>query len=588
MFSYIWSNNSNIESLPEFNSQYIINSVVPVIWLEHCLECAMPLCYSSCKMFEDRGDGRCRRFNNGTALYKNLSSATLGATIEFRRWAKLEAVVRTSKHVSLETIAKDERLFNSIAGVVEKLCRYLSWNWHRPSRLIENYFDEVFIPKQMKVKKQAESLSGLLVIAYNHETSPKTVHFELKQKGVPILHTSITLKPGWNETLFECSLPNNDMLSLADLYMDNDETAKITFQTLDFVNAGYKLSKRPAKKVKCVAWDLDNTMWKGVIGDDGKNGVQPFEHSMNLVKKLDEMGIIQTVISKNEFGIAWSKLKDLGLSEYFLYPAINWNPKSQNLQSIANALNINIDTFAVIDDSLFERQEIKKMLPQVRTYDVIEVDDLLTKPEFDIPITSESKNRRYSYQIEAQRKHILSSWEGDYDSFLKECEINLELRVPINEDDQHRCFELIQRSNQYNVTRDRRSESYINAVVNDSNFRPYSFRVSDKFGNYGIVGFANFEIVENDLYLRDFVMSCRVAKKSVERAFFSHITSLLKDDQTLYIKIEKTDRNNPIRTELKNLGMKVISDTNKELDLSFTKGKTVPIVCDTIHIQTIN
>lgn len=147
MFSYIWSDNSKVEILPDYNSRYLVQSVVPVIWLEHCLECAMPLCYSSCKMYEDRGDGRCRRFNNGTSFYKASNSITSGATIEFRRWSKLEAVVRTTRGVSLNTISKVENCFNRLAAIVEKPCRWFSWKWHRPSRVIQNYFDDIFIPQ---------------------------------------------------------------------------------------------------------------------------------------------------------------------------------------------------------------------------------------------------------------------------------------------------------------------------------------------------------------------------------------------------------------------------------------------------------
>lgn len=585
MFSYIWSDNSKVESLPEYSSRYVINGVIPVIWLEHCLECAMPLCYKSCGMFEDRGDGRCRRFNNGTSMFKSPQSPTSGATVEFRRWGKLESVIRTDKQVSITTVAKDERRFNRFAAAVEKPCRWLSWKWHRPSRLIENYFDEIYIPKQMKPMAHVSSLSGLLVVAYNHESSAIILHFDLKRHGASILHAAIRLEPGWNENLYELSLPDNGEKTLADIYVDNDRTAKITFRTLDFVNAEYKLSKKPASKVKCVAWDLDNTMWKGVIGDDGKDGVIPFEKSMRLVKKFDEMGLIQTVTSKNEYDIAWDKLKELGLSEYFLYPAINWNPKSKNLKGVADALNINIDTFAVIDDSEFERHEIKQTLPQVRTYDVVEIDGLLERPEFDVPITSESKNRRLSYQTEARRKTILSMWEGDYGSFLKECEICLELWTPKETADQERCFELIQRSNQYNVTLDRRSEEYLHDIVESSDYKTYALHVSDKFGNYGIVGFASFEIISDDYCLRDFVMSCRVAKKSIEKAFFSFVTDQLGEGRVLFVSVEKTERNNPLRTEFKNLGMKIEKDDDKILELSFRKGESAPIVCDTIRIE---
>ncbi len=586
MFSYLWSDNARQETISGYDASYSVKSVMPVLWLEHCLECAMPQCYKSCGMYEDRGDGRCRRFNNGTSLFESPYSPTPGASVEFRRWAKLEAAVRTDKCVSLQEISRAERIFNKVAAIVERPCRWLSWKWHRPSRLIQNYFDQVYIPKRMKALEQNEPVSGLLVVAYNHSSSLKTLHFELKQEGVSLLHTSLPLQPGWNETLYECSLPKRPgPVTYADIYVDNDETAKITFQTLDFVHADNKSTAKPAKKVKCVAWDLDNTMWKGVIGDDGKDSVIPSEQAVDLVKKLDDMGVIQTIVSKNEFDVAWDKIKDLGLAEYFLYPAINWTPKSQNLRGIAEALNINIDTFAVIDDSEFERHEISQALPQVRTYDASEIASLLSRPEFDIPITAESKHRRLSYQTEAKRKTMLSSWNGDYDGFLKDCKIILELFTPTEAADQQRCFELIQRSNQYNITQDRRSEDYIPSIVNNPAYRVFALRVSDKFGHYGIVGFSSFEILDNTYFLRDFVMSCRVAKKSVEKAFFAYIASLLNDGQTISISVEKTDRNNPLRAELKHLGLNLELENATVLNLTYKQGETAPIICDTIKVK---
>ena len=96
-------------------------------------------------MFEDRGDGRCRRFDNGTQLYQDKSPVR-GATIEFRRWAKLEAVLRKISFVTPHENTSKEKCFNRIAAIVEKPCRWFGWSWHRPSRLIENYFDALYIP----------------------------------------------------------------------------------------------------------------------------------------------------------------------------------------------------------------------------------------------------------------------------------------------------------------------------------------------------------------------------------------------------------------------------------------------------------
>lgn len=574
MFSYIWSNNSRIEQLPDFKTNYVVNYILPVIWLEHCMECAMPLCYRTCGMFEDRGDGRCRRFENGTQLYQDKSPVR-GATIEFRRWAKLEAVLRKISFVTPHENTSKERCFNRIAAIVEKPCHWLGWSWHRPSRLIENYFDEQYIPYTMSKKSIVADLSGLYIVAYNHENASKTVHFELKQRGKSIFHTSFTLTSGWNENLIDVVIPELSKHCLADIYIDNDETAKITFRYLDFVNASRVESKQPAKKVKCVAWDLDNTIWEGVIGDDGPDSVKVRQEVVEIIKSLDERGIIQTVVSKNEFDIAWNKLKDLSLDQYFLYPAINWGRKSQNLQSIAKELNINIDTFAVLDDSEFERNEISNALPQVRVYDSItEINSILNRSEFDVPVTEDSRKRRLTYQIDSQRKNILASWSGSYDDFLSSCEIQMEIFEPVNILDQQRCLELIQRSNQYNLSRDRRSDGYIQELVHDKNKKALAYKVSDKFGNYGIVGFCSFEISSGCYTMKDFVMSCRVAQKHIEKTILGAVVNQMNDGDSLIISLEKTDRNAPLQSELKKLPFEILVDDEYSLKLKFIAGSS--------------
>lgn len=567
MFSYLWSDNSYVEDLPSFSSSFVVSDVIPVVWMEHCMECAMPLCYHSCDMFVDRGDGRCRRFVNGTSMYVSDKFHTMGATVDFKRWAKLQASIRTRKTVPVNKVINKERQFNKVAGVIEKFCRFVSWKWHRPSRMIESCFDRWYIPCIMSANVGKVDTCGLLITVYNHEAKDRTIHFELKNVKQVVYHRSLLLRHGWNEFLLDCVVPDDNYEYIALIYMDNDEMAKLTFQTLDFVIATQKTAKSHAEKVKCVAWDLDNTMWTGVIGDDGADGVIPNPDSLSLVRELDKMGILQTIVSKNEYDIAWNKLTDMGIAEFFLYPAINWGRKSQNLISIAKELNINIDTFAVIDDSEFERNEISSALPQVRVLDIKDIKSILNKPEFAIPVTDESKHRRQSYITESHRKAILASWSGNYNEFLRDCEIKLELFTPVEVEEQKRCLELIHRSNQYNITKNRRGTDYIPTIIKDNNYKIYAFRVFDKFGSYGIVGFSSFEIMNDNWYLRDFVMSCRVAQKTIEKSFFEYIATKLGKNHSVFINVEKTDRNLPIRRELSNLSVKVLKDDDSILSL---------------------
>lgn len=588
MYSYINSSRDNSIRIPEYQNNFNIQSIIPILWLEHCTECAMPLCYKTCSMYVDRGDGRCRRFINGIVPFKHPKMKVYGATIEFKRWSKLECCLHSDKLVRYQKISLIEKFFNRLGKAIDIPCRMLNWKWHRPSRVYETIFDKYIIRRIKGIQNLQES--GFLMTVFNHEKYEKRIHFEILLNNHTIFHKVFILKSGWNEHFTKVRLPeilNNHCL--ARIYMDNDETGCLTFQTLDFINSDYSTSNaKPAEKVKCVAWDLDNTLWYGIIGDDGKDNVIPRNEALSLIKKLDEKGIIQTIVSKNEFNIAWEKIKELGLEDYFISPAINWGTKSESIKQISQELNINVDTFAVLDDSIFERNEISASLPQVRVYDSLtELDKILSYPEFDIPVTLESKKRRISYLTETRRKNVLASWDGNYTDFLASCKIELRIFTSINELEQMRCYELIQRSNQYNISQNRRDNTYINKIIHDPKYKVYAFSVKDKFGDYGIVGFSSFINENNEWIMQDFVMSCRVAQKMIEQTFIWYISSIMNEGENLIINISKTSKNSPLQEAIKNIGLNVVKDEEDFLVLKYSAGRDKEIVNNNI-IQVIN
>lgn len=578
MYSNIWNYNKQEYKIPEYHSKYEVKAVLPMIWLEHCVECSMPLCYKTCQLFEARLDGRCSRFANGIQPLILRGQKLKGATIQFKRWAKLEAILPYGLYgVDYDKVVRIEEVFNKTSALLENLSSLIfrHWHWHRPSRVFESLFERFLIFHKFSMQNP---LSGFLAVIYNHEAVEKKVHMEIIQKEKTIFHKSLTLCLGWNEfyiPISDIALHANTQ-SLVRLYFDNQDYGTLSFKYLDFVSLKTEINQElrtsPASKIKCVAWDLDNTLWDGIIGDIGPQGVHIKSDSILMIKRFDEMGIIQTIVSKNNFDLAWEKIKEIGIDEYFLYPAINWGRKSQSLLSIAKELNINIDTFAVIDDSSFERMEISKTLPQVRVFDIKELDSLLNRPEFNIPITTESSKRRSSYIIDSKRKNILASWSEDYDAFLKSCDLKMSVFKPFTMEDIDRCLELLQRSNQYNVSRLKRDSEYLKIILNDNPYKSFCYTVKDRYGDYGIVGFASFEIKENDIYIRDFVMSCRVAQKKVERAFLNYVINRFPLRSSIYIIIEKTDRNMPLCNELKKMPFNILEENIKKLSLMYQKG----------------
>ena len=577
MFNYIWNNHHHNVTLDIYSSKYEVIGIVPILWDEHCVECAMPFCYGNCAKFKARRDKRCLRFDNGIEPVDFSNGVLRGATISFREWAKLEGdLPKFLNCIDLHKMDKIDKRFNKIAQTLESLSQIVQWGeWKRPSRFIMQYWERYYFYPSRMSRDNKQVADGFLATMYNHESRLKKIHVEIyedNQTRKTFFHKAMILTPGWNEDftpLIDMNISNENRCRIK-VYFDGNEKGILTFKMLDFVQIKQNISVgQPAKKVKCVAWDLDNTLWEGVIGDAGQDGVVVKQDSMALIKRLDEMGVIQTITSKNNFDLAWQKIVSLGLGDYFIYPAINWGRKSQSMIAIAKGLNINIDTFALIDDSAFERDEVRFALPQTRQYDVSEINSILSYPEFDLPITEESKNRRQSYMIEAKRKNILSSWAGDYDAFLKECNLKMQVFTPSSEEDISRCAELLQRSNQYNISRNRHDAVYIAEALKSELYRPLSYIVSDKFGNYGIVGFCCFKMIDGGWQLVDFVMSCRVAQKKVERALFKYVTATMKKEEILSLVVEKTDRNMPLCDELRKLPFENLADNQDVLKMQY-------------------
>lgn len=566
MYSYIWNTSSLIKN--DFNTSFQIESLVPLMWREHCLECAMPLCYKTCDLYSPRMDKRCLRFDKGIVPVSYKDNKIKGAEISFRRWAKLQSNITAKLVVSdLEKSGSKEKKYDTIGNFVRKCCDII-----HQYRMCQVYASlaERFNTRLLK-KSKGDTANFFLAVVNNKESKDLTLQLEIVSDNQSIFKTSFLLNPGWNEysiPIVEMNLPSElSKENYLRAYLSNDETGILQFRYFDFVKLSTKDEPQPAKKVKCVAWDLDNTLWDGVIGDVGKENVKLNRKAVELIKQLDERGIIQTIVSKNTYEVVWPFLEELSISEYFIYPAINWGRKSRSMLSISKELNINIDTFALIDDSSFERLEVKTELPQVRVYDVAEIENLLIRQEFDVIVSPETKARRASYQTEARRKTISASWDGDYDSFLKSCEMKMKLFTPTETNGMERCLELINRSNQYNISGIRYTKEEFEKLLSNKNFKCFGISVSDKYGDYGIVGFASVFKEERRLQIKDFVMSCRVAQKKVERAFVNSIICDNKELEELVVELKKTDRNLPLQEEFKKMDLIVDEDSKDYLKL---------------------
>ncbi len=419
-----------------------------------------------------------------------------------------------------------------------------------------------------------------VVECHSADPQPFRLILELMRHQVVSFRHAFEIRAGPNyHTLPAASfgfLGVQDHCKLA-IYPDNDQERRLVFTWLDFVKyaggapvptlpAG--TAAAPAAKVKCVAWDLDNTLWQGILAEASPESLAARPEMLAAIRQLDERGILQTVVSKNNYDDAWPVIQRLGLQDCFLYPAINWGPKSENLRQIAKRLNINIDTFALVDDSPFERAEVAAALPMVRTYTDQQAGQLCSLPEFDVPITDMSRQRRRSYLVEMQRHHARESFQGDNLQFLRSCQMRMRVFVPRESAHIERCLEVIQRSNQLNLSSRRYTAGEFAKLLATAGMLCIAIECEDRFGRYGIVGFASVDERGADPLAIDFVISCRVAQKRVEHTFYQWLArrELARGQRRLLAELVRTSRNEALVRVFTQLPFRKLSaDGAKEL-----------------------
>jgi FkbH-like protein len=295
-------------------------------------------------------------------------------------------------------------------------------------------------------------------------------------------------------------------------------------------------------QIKCLVWDLDNTLWKGTLIEDKQVFLDPI--AVELIKTLDERGILQSIASKNDADLAMKKLAEFGLEEYFLYPQIHWDPKSGSIQTIAKEINIGIDTIAFIDDQAFEREEVNFHHPEVLTIDTAQISSVADMPEM-IPrfITDDSRIRRQMYQSDIRRKEIEDSYTGAQDEFLETLDMELTISKAKTED-LRRAEELTQRTNQLNTTAYTYDYDELDFFSTSPDHLLLVAGLTDKYGTYGKIGSVLIEKKQDLWSIKLLLMSCRVMSRGVGTVIISYIRKLAAQNKVrLVAEFVSNDRN---------------------------------------------
>jgi FkbH-like protein len=284
---------------------------------------------------------------------------------------------------------------------------------------------------------------------------------------------------------------------------------------------------------KCVVLDLDNTLWGGVIGDDGVDGIRLSAHGdgeafyrlQAYLKELRNRGILLAVCSKNEMAAAvlpFDKHPDMLLqrSDITVFIA-NWIDKAENIRKIHDVLNIGFDSMVFLDDNPFERNWVRGLLPDVIVPELPEdpADYVRAISELNLfettSFSGEDLKRAELYRVEADRREAQAAYASAED-FLQ----SLDMRIVVSRFDPFhlpRIAQLIQRSNQFNLTTHRYTEAECDALMNNPNVLPLYAKLSDRLGDHGLIGLIVMEPRGDELVIVDWLMSCRVLARGVEQ-----------------------------------------------------------------------
>ncbi len=342
------------------------------------------------------------------------------------------------------------------------------------------------------------------------------------------------------------------------------------------------LNRIAVPRKKCLAIDLDNTIWGGVVGEDGVDGIQLCNHNEGsryydaqiLLKEMQRKGVMLAIVSKNNFEDVDKVFKEhphmVLKHEDFVSEEINWNSKSDNLMKLASDLNIGLDSFVFLDDNPAEREEVRARCPEVEVADFPEDTTLLPKAMKEIydryfkslETTKEDTLKTEQYRKNAKRQEIKKKAAG-LDDYLKELEITAKIHL-MQDGELNRVVQLVGKTNQFNLATTRYSLQEIMNFMSSSKSDIVVAEMEDKFGDEGLVAVIFVRYDGAIAYIDDFLMSCRVMGRNLEKVMMVEICQWIgkarQNIKTIIGRYVKSPKNSPVEYLYDGLGFALVSE----------------------------
>jgi FkbH-like protein len=327
--------------------------------------------------------------------------------------------------------------------------------------------------------------------------------------------------------------------------------------------------------------DLDNTLWGGVVAEDGLEGIEigdtsprgeAFKAFQRYVSSLKERGVLLAVCSKNDHARAMEPFEKhpemiLRPDDFVSFKA-NWEPKSDNLRQMAAELHLGLDSLVFVDDNPAEIEIVRQFAPAVTTIllagDVAEFAGQLQDCRLFEPrsITSEDAERTRQYRAESERQAVLGS-AADMDTYLESLAMEAVVREFASVD-VPRLAQLINKSNQFNLTTRRRTEAEVNALIGRPDHICLSMRLRDRFGDHGLISIVIGRVSGEAFQIDTWLMSCRVLKRQVEDTLLNELSRLARARGCLYLEgtYRSTPKNEMVREFYPRMGFHTRTTTS--------------------------
>jgi len=534
------------------------------------------------------------------SLISNVIINQLKEIIEYN--LRLEGINAVANVGDYDNIIQDSIKFNknNLVLVFWELCNLSEGIYYSIDSYNEIQLKEFVDYKKAEIDLVINNLKNTPLVLFNEFSSSPFTNNNTQNSNYDILMGEL------NSYLQSQITSNIKLININKIYIENSIEHSIDFRyfysskalyTTSFFRSYTHLVKPfimsvKGKSKKVLIFDCDNTLWNGILGEDGFENIEMSTNSkkgvyFNEVQKiaisLNKKGVLLGLCSKNnEIDVqnVIDKHPDFQIgNNSIIIKKINWLDKASNIKEIAEELNVGLDSIVFVDDSPFEVEYVKSQLPQVTVIKVpktlSDYPKMINKASqlfYNVSFSKEDVSKTVMYQQNIKRKSLENKFEN-IDDFLT----SLEIKVDVIENDLMnipRISQLTQKTNQFNLTTKRYTENEINGFMLSDEYLVYSFRVSDKFGDNGITGLSILKINDKECIIDTFLMSCRIIGRKIELAFINLLIEKLKQKgfSSVSASYIKSQKNNQVNDFYLNLNFKetIVEDlkTNYKLEIN--------------------